>query len=89
MIVARDAGANARDRVLPLARAVGVPWTECASAVSLGQALGRGRTVVAGIEEPRLAARVLELLGPGAGEDAADVDGRLERSEGDVTPRRA
>jgi uncharacterized protein len=66
LLIARDAGGNARDRVLPLARAVEVPWAECGTTASLGQALGRGRTVVAGIEEPRLAARVLELLGPEA-----------------------
>lgn len=76
MVIARDAGENARDRVVPLASAAGVPRVECGTADSLGRALGRGRTVVAGVEEPRLARRIRELIEPAM--DGVDGEGRNE-----------
>jgi ribosomal protein L7Ae-like RNA K-turn-binding protein len=61
-LVARDAGENARNRVLPLFDATGTPWMECGRNGSLAQAVGRERAVVVGISDPRLAARIGEIL---------------------------
>ncbi|MDT8435157.1 MAG: hypothetical protein RRA92_00240 [Gemmatimonadota bacterium] len=68
VLVARDAGGNARDRVLPKLRARGVPWRECGTAAQLARALGRGRVVVAGVSEPGLAERLCRLLDDGSQE---------------------
>lgn len=73
LVIARDAGENARDRVLPLAEAAGVPWVACGTAASLGRALGRGRTVVAGVVDASLARRVRDLVsGPGERDEGGD-----------------
>lgn len=61
-VLARDATENARDRVLPLLRATGVPIATCESAGALGAAVGRGRIVVAGVTDPGFAGRVLAGL---------------------------
>ncbi len=79
LVIARDAGGNARDRVLPLADASGVPHVECGTAASLGRALGRGRTVAVGVEDARLAARVRDLAAPETGSEAGDGRRRERR----------
>jgi ribosomal protein L7Ae-like RNA K-turn-binding protein len=61
-LLARDAGDTARNRVLPLFDATGTPWLECGRDGSLAQAVGRERAVVVGISDPRLAARIAEIL---------------------------
>ena len=61
-LVARDAGENARNRVLPLFAATGTPWLECGRSGSLARAVGRERAVVVGISDPGLAARIGEIL---------------------------
>lgn len=61
-LVARDAGDNARNRVVPLFDATGTPWLECGKSGSLARAVGRERAVVVGISDPRLAARIAEIL---------------------------
>jgi ribosomal protein L7Ae-like RNA K-turn-binding protein len=81
VVIARDAGENARARVLPLVEAAGGAWVECGTAASLGGALGRGRTVVAGVEDRRLARRVRDLAAPDAGEVERRNDERRERRD--------
>lgn len=61
-VVAGDAGENARDRVLPLLEAAGVPVAEVADGRSLGRALGRDRTVVVGVTDAGLAREVMDVL---------------------------
>lgn len=62
-VVAADAGENARDRVVPLLEASGVPVLEAVDRRSLGRALGRGPVVVAGLTDPGLLSSVQEALG--------------------------
>ncbi len=61
-VIAADAGGNARDRVLPLLEATGVPVVEAADGEALGAALGRDRTVIVGLTDPGLAGEVLDAL---------------------------
>lgn len=64
VVLARDATDNARERVLPLLRAVGVPVVLCDSAVELGRAVGRPRLVVVGLKDAGFAGRVVAALPP-------------------------
>ena len=69
VVLAGDATGNARDRVLPLLRACGVPVVRCESAEALGRAAGRGRLVVVGLRDAGFAGRVRAALPPvGTGE---------------------
>lgn len=61
-VLAADAGGNARDRVLPLLEAAGVPVAEAADRRSLGRALGRDRVVIVGVTDAGLARAVMEAL---------------------------
>lgn len=61
-VLAGDAGENARDRVLPLLEATGVPVAEAADGDALGRALGRDRVVVVGITDAGLAREVMDVL---------------------------
>jgi ribosomal protein L7Ae-like RNA K-turn-binding protein len=61
-LVARDAGDNARSRVVPVFDATGTPWLPCGSHAALGRAIGRGRAVVIGIADARLANRMRQIL---------------------------
>lgn len=61
-VLAGDAGGNARDRVLPLLDAAGVPWAEAADGGALGRALGRERVVIVGVTDEGLAREVMEAL---------------------------
>lgn len=63
-LVARNAGNNARSRVVPVFEATGTPWLPCGSSETLGRAIGRDRAVVIGIEDTRLAGRMKEILEP-------------------------
>ena len=73
-LVARDAGDNARRRVVPLFDATGTTWLPCGSHAALGRSIGRDRAVVIGIADARLATRIREVLerssGPGASMDS-------------------
>lgn len=64
VVLARDATDNARERVLPLLRAVGVPVVLCDSAAELGRAVGRPRLVVVGLKDAGFAGRVVAALPP-------------------------
>ena len=73
-LVARDAGDNARSRVVPVFDATGTTWLPCGSHAALGRSIGRDRVVVIGIADARLARRIREVLernsGPGATKDS-------------------
>lgn len=66
-VLAADAGENARGRVRPLLEATGVPVWELADRQRLGEALGRGPVVVAGITDPGFAEGVRSRVGPPSG----------------------
>jgi len=61
-LVARDAGDNARKRVIPVFDATGTQWLPCGSHETLGRAIGRDRAVVIGIEDARLGQRMRQIL---------------------------
>ena len=61
-LVARDAGDNARSRVVPVFDATSTPWLQCGSHAELGRAIGRDRAVVVGIADARLALRMKQIL---------------------------
>lgn len=72
-LIARDAGDNARSRVVPVFDATGTPWLPCGSNAALGRSIGRGRAVVIGIADARLANRMRQILEPkSAPETTAD-----------------
>jgi len=77
-LVARDAGDNARSRVVPVFEATGTPWLLCGSHEALGRAIGRDRVVVIGIEDARLAKRMRQILACEAAMDIAP-GGRQEQ----------
>ncbi len=61
-LVARDAGDNARSRVVPIFDATATPWLPCGSCSELGRSVGRGRAVVVGISDAQLATRMRQIL---------------------------
>jgi ribosomal protein L7Ae-like RNA K-turn-binding protein len=71
VIVAADASANSREKLLPLLAARRIPFAVASDREALGQAVGRGPLSAVGITDGALAARVAELLG-GAAEGSAD-----------------
>lgn len=62
VVMARDAGENARGRIVPAAEAAGVPVAEGGTRSDLGAALGRAPTVTVGVADPGLAREVRERL---------------------------
>lgn len=77
-LVARDAGDNARSRVVPGFESTGTPWLLCGSREALGRAIGRDRAVVVGIADVRLAQRISQILEQDSA-STATTDGRRER----------
>ncbi|MCL7927764.1 MAG: hypothetical protein M8841_08250 [marine benthic group bacterium] len=61
-LLSRDAGENARNRVVPVFEATGTAWSECGQGDELARSVGRDRAVVVGISDRRLAARIGEIL---------------------------
>ena len=60
-VVAIDASANSRDKIVPLLQARRVNFMEVPSAAALGAAVGRDQTAVVGIIDRQLAAGVRTL----------------------------
>ena len=60
-VVASDASANSRDKIVPLMQARRVKFMDVPSAAALGAAVGRDQTAVVGIIDPQLAAGVRTL----------------------------
>ena len=61
-VVAHDASANSRDKILPLLRARRVNFVEGPAAVELGAAVGREQTAAVGVIDPQLARGIRELV---------------------------
>ena len=57
-VVAADASANSRDKIVPLLTARRVRFIEVPSALELGAAVGRDQTAVVGIVDRQLAAGI-------------------------------
>jgi ribosomal protein L7Ae-like RNA K-turn-binding protein len=71
VVIAADASANSRGKLLPLLAARRIPFAVAADREALGQAVGRGPLSAVGITDGALAARVAELLA-GAREGSQD-----------------
>jgi ribosomal protein L7Ae-like RNA K-turn-binding protein len=66
VVLAVDAAANARAKLLPLLRARGVEIVEAFDRAALGEAVGRPLLSAAGLTDASFAARVRLLLEPGS-----------------------
>lgn len=64
-VVASDASANSRDKIVPLLQARRVNFMQVPSAAALGAAVGRDQTAVVGIIDRQLAAGVRTLASAG------------------------
>lgn len=62
-VVAPDASANSRDKVVPLLVARGVKFVEGPSAAELGAAVGREQTAAVGVIDRELARGIRKLVG--------------------------
>jgi ribosomal protein L7Ae-like RNA K-turn-binding protein len=63
VLVADDASENAREKLLPLLTARGVPYREVFNRTALGEAVGRSPLSALGLTDVSLARRVRELIG--------------------------
>ena len=61
-LIATDATANARNRLLPLLNAVHVPVVSCATTREIGQAVGKERLAVIGITDVGFARQIMSGL---------------------------
>ncbi|HLU26107.1 MAG TPA: L7Ae/L30e/S12e/Gadd45 family ribosomal protein [Longimicrobiales bacterium] len=62
VIVAGDASANSKAKVVPLVEARGVPYVEVFDRARLGEAVGRGAMSAVGVTDAEFAKRIRELL---------------------------
>ncbi len=70
VVVARDASQRAREKVLRLAAALGVPQIEGPDAATLGAGLGKPPVMVAGVRDAALADGIIRAVAvQGASED--------------------
>jgi ribosomal protein L7Ae-like RNA K-turn-binding protein len=69
-VVAPDAAANSRDKVVPLLRARRVKFVEGPTAAELGAAVGRDQTAAVGVIDPQLARGIRELVETSAVSDS-------------------
>jgi len=76
-LVARDAGENARSRVVPIFDATGTPWLPCGNRAELGRSVGRERAIVVGIADARFAAGMIQILERGSG-PGVQAEGRQD-----------
>jgi ribosomal protein L7Ae-like RNA K-turn-binding protein len=61
-VVAPDASANSRDKIVPLLRARRVNFVEGPTAAELGAAVGREQTAAVGVIDAQLAQGIRELV---------------------------
>ena len=61
-VIAADASANSRDKIVPLLTARRVRFIEVPSALELGAAVGRDQTAVVGIVDRQLAAGISDAV---------------------------
>lgn len=76
VLIARDAGRNARGRLAP--EVAEVETLRCGTRRSLGAALGRGPVAVVGVTERGLATRLARALGVEPGSRGKGRGGRIE-----------
>ncbi|HKW11570.1 MAG TPA: ribosomal L7Ae/L30e/S12e/Gadd45 family protein [Gemmatimonadaceae bacterium] len=69
-VVAPDASANSREKVVPLLRARGVNFVEGPTAAELGAAVGRVQTAAVGVVDPQLARGIRALVKASVGSDS-------------------
>ncbi len=62
VLVADDASANAREKLLPLLAARRVPYREVYTRAELGEAVGRSPLSAIGLTDASLAGRIRELI---------------------------
>ena len=80
-VVAADASANSREKLLPLLTARRVRFVVALDREALGHAVGRGPLSAVGLTDQRLAERVAELLSApegGVGGEPVGSGGRAE-----------
>ena len=63
VVFAEDGSETQRRKVLPLARAHGIPWESLGSMNELGGALGAGSLSTVGVTERRFAGEIRKRLG--------------------------
>lgn len=63
VLLANDASANAREKLVPLLQAREIPYVTLASRMELGEAVGRSPLSAIGLLDVSLARRVRELIG--------------------------
>ena len=68
-IVAPDASANSRDKIVPLLRARRIKFVEGPTATELGAAVGREQTAAVGVIDRQLARGISALAGAGVARD--------------------
>jgi ribosomal protein L7Ae-like RNA K-turn-binding protein len=61
-VVAADAAANSKEKIVPLLRARRVKFVEGPTAVELGAAVGREQAAAVGVVDPQLARGIRELV---------------------------
>jgi ribosomal protein L7Ae-like RNA K-turn-binding protein len=61
-VVAPDAAANSRDKIIPLLRALHIKFVEGPTAAELGAAVGREQTAAVGVIDRQLALGIGELV---------------------------
>jgi ribosomal protein L7Ae-like RNA K-turn-binding protein len=69
-VVAPDASANSRDKVVPLLRARRVNFVEGPTAAELGAAVGREQTAAVGVIDPQLARGIRDLVRTGVADES-------------------
>jgi ribosomal protein L7Ae-like RNA K-turn-binding protein len=69
-VVAPDASANSREKVLPLLRARRVNFVEGPTAAELGAAVGREQTAAVGVIDAQLARGIRELVATSGARDS-------------------
>ena len=71
-VIAPDASANSREKVVPLLRARRVMFVEGPTAAELGAAVGREQTAAVGVVDPQLARGIRELVMTSAAKDSEE-----------------
>ena len=71
-VIAPDASANSREKVVPLLRARRVMFVEGPTAAELGAAVGREQTAAVGVVDPQLARGIRELVDSSVADDSEE-----------------
>jgi ribosomal protein L7Ae-like RNA K-turn-binding protein len=71
-VIAPDASANSREKIVPLLRARRVMFVEGPTAAELGAAVGREQTAAVGVVDPQLARGIRELVMTSVADDSEE-----------------